>query len=116
MRCAAPHAAPSYRASHKTGSVRTCRFSTPDHCATHGWSGWPTGQTPLPGCLRHAEAMGAGCRRPLSRIPLRQTLCPSMAHKPYSALARRVRRCQTVQSSNHEGFMSKGMDQKKNQK
>ncbi|AMV00608.1 hypothetical protein [Xanthomonas citri] len=39
-----------------------------------------------------------------------------MAHKPYSALARRVRRCQTVQSSNHEGFMSKGMDQKKNQK
>ncbi|ATS37044.1 hypothetical protein NY98_21385 [Xanthomonas citri pv. fuscans] len=39
-----------------------------------------------------------------------------MAHKPYSALARRVRRCQTVQSSNHEGVMSKGMDQKKNQK
>ncbi|MBV6849114.1 hypothetical protein [Xanthomonas euvesicatoria] len=39
-----------------------------------------------------------------------------MAHKPYSALARRVRRCPTVQSSNHEGVMSKGMDQKKNQK
>ncbi|MBO9753073.1 hypothetical protein IB69_011120 [Xanthomonas citri] len=39
-----------------------------------------------------------------------------MAHKPYSALARRVRRCQRVQSSNHEGVMSKGMDQKKNQK
>lgn len=40
----------------------------------------------------------------------------AMAHKPYSALARRVRRCPTVQSSNHEGVMSKGMDQKKNQK
>ncbi|KUF27177.1 MULTISPECIES: hypothetical protein [Xanthomonas] len=39
-----------------------------------------------------------------------------MAHKPYSALARRARRCQRVQSSNHEGVMSKGMDQKKNQK
>ncbi|MBO9878925.1 hypothetical protein [Xanthomonas sp. D-99] len=39
-----------------------------------------------------------------------------MAHKPYSALARRVRRCQRVQASNHEGVMSKGMDQKKNQK
>ncbi|KFA09557.1 hypothetical protein KWM_0110785 [Xanthomonas vasicola pv. musacearum NCPPB 2005] len=35
---------------------------------------------------------------------------------PYSAQARRVRRCQTDQFSNYEGVMSKEMDQKKNQK
>ncbi|USJ02811.1 hypothetical protein MUG10_10625 [Xanthomonas prunicola] len=41
---------------------------------------------------------------------------PFPPRKPYSAQARRVRRCQTDQSSNYEGVMSKGMDQKKNQK